>query len=150
MWTRLQPWPHAGVELPGGGGSLSYAAWAQRLRASFDRCYYVPLDPAEDVLHGLGDSSGEGRFVSVRGMFRDTVGSAGGWPDFQLRPSVLVAMAVAPGLFDPAHAAAALEVRGGGERGDERVGGGRGAPAHPPLPRRPSSAASSGGSTSWA
>ena len=108
-----------GVELPpgsGGAGSgpglgapaaarLSYAEWAARLRASFERRFYVPLRPADDAAFGVNSA-----LAHVRGIYRDTAGASAEWRDYQLRPNFAVAMAVAPELFDARRASHALGV----------------------------------------
>jgi len=110
----LFPWE--GVQLPGGEGAgaggegaasgaraYSWAQWSAALRASFEARFWVPATAAED-----GDFGADSARVGARCMFRDTVGASGGWPDYQLRPNALVAMAVAPALFTPARADGAL------------------------------------------
>jgi glycogen debranching enzyme len=49
-------------------------------------------------------------FFSRRGIYKDTVGSTEGWSDYQLRPNICVAMAVAPELFQTEHAQKCLEM----------------------------------------
>jgi len=50
--------------------------------------------------------------VSRRGIYKDVLGSGDGreWSDYQFRPNFLVAMTVAPELFDPARALEALHL----------------------------------------
>ena len=101
--------PFAGVGINIGSNistqeHLSFRTWAGRLMSSFERAFYVPVDACDDVMHAVNSS-----FASVRGIYRDTSGATGGWPDYQLRPNVLVAMVVAPALFTPARANRALD-----------------------------------------
>jgi hypothetical protein len=86
-----------------GGEFLTWAAWAARVKAHFERAYFVPPTPAEDAGFAV-----HAAWVHRRGVFKDTVGSAAGWSDYQLRPNALVAMAVAPELFTRARAQGAL------------------------------------------
>ena len=105
--TRLHDeggFPSAGVRLPD-GRPYGWSDWREALAHSFERCFWVPLSPSEDALFGC-----EGKYVGVRGIYRDTYGSAAGWPDYQLRPNQLVAMAVAPQLFTPSRAQSALAI----------------------------------------
>lgn len=48
--------------------------------------------------------------VHRRGIYKDTLGASSPWCDYQLRPNMCVAMAVAPELFDASHAANALRM----------------------------------------
>jgi len=63
----------------------------------------VPPTPGQGHAHAI-----DGRYVNRRGIYKDSVGSSQGWPDYQLRPNGLVAMAVAPALFQPQAAQTAL------------------------------------------
>lgn len=47
--------------------------------------------------------------VNVRNIYKDTVGASNGFGDFQLRPNFLVAMIVAPELFNTSNATLALD-----------------------------------------
>lgn len=47
-------------------------------------------------------------YVNRRGIYKDTVGASQTWCDYQLRCNLVVALAVAPGLFDATHARVAL------------------------------------------
>jgi len=85
------------------GEAVSATTWAGRIAAAFDVAFYVPMLPSDDGAHAI-----DARYVSTRGMYKDTVGSTAGWPDYQVRPNVAVALAVAPHLFPPVHADAAL------------------------------------------
>jgi glycogen debranching enzyme len=95
--------PARGARLGGGTEEVTWGAWAARIRAAFERAYYVPPAPAED-----GGFQVHAPWVHRRGIYKDTLGAAAGWSDYQLRPNALVAMAVAPALFTPARAEGAL------------------------------------------
>lgn len=83
----------------------SFAEWAAVLRSSFEREYFVPREASEDARYALDTA-----LVNARGIYKDTRGGVHRWADYQLRPNLTVAMAVAPDLFHPMHAAQALQV----------------------------------------
>ncbi|CEJ93827.1 Putative Glycogen debranching enzyme [[Torrubiella] hemipterigena] len=83
--------------------TISYQAWAERLKANFEKCYYVPLSPAED-----GNYNVNSKLVNRRGMYKDLYKSGKEYEDYQLRCNFPIAMTVAPDLFDPDHALEAL------------------------------------------
>lgn len=64
-------------------------------------------DPKEDKKHIIDHS-----FVARRGIYKDVFGSGSNHAraDYQLRSNFAIAMAVAPELFDPAHALEALKI----------------------------------------
>src|SRR5690606_34113260 len=125
---RAGAYEHSGVQLPD-GRTYTFAEWAASLQRHFERSYWVPLDPADDERHGIRP----GQAVN-RGIYRDCIGTtqvcaralkrcararavadgsglaraAQGFADFQFRPNQCVAMAIAPELFEPAHALIAL------------------------------------------
>lgn len=88
-----------------GGQSISFADWASRIRSSFERCYYVPLDPKEDAHYEVNTA-----IVNRRGIYKDLYKSGKEYEDYQLRPNFPIAMTVAPDLFTPSKALHALEV----------------------------------------
>lgn len=85
------------------GTEISFGAWASLVRDNFERCYYVPLDSAEDAQHDVDVS-----ILNRRGIYKDLYRSGKPYEDYQLRPNFAVAMTVAPELFNPAHAMQAL------------------------------------------
>jgi glycogen debranching enzyme len=87
------------------GASLSWHEWNERLQQNFERHFWVPTERSADADYHIDSAKA---WVNRRGIYRDSFGSTHGWTDFQLRPNVCVAMAVAPELFDEAHARAAL------------------------------------------
>ncbi|KAM3961901.1 glycogen debranching enzyme [Aphomia sociella] len=102
---RAGRYPHAGVARRHRDGSLTswtYAQWAERIRRSFERHFWVPAAPsAADRRPDL---------VHRRAIYKDTHGATREWADYQLRCNFPIAMAVAPDLFDPKRAWAALDV----------------------------------------
>ncbi|KAF5317624.1 hypothetical protein D9758_018222 [Tetrapyrgos nigripes] len=86
---------------------VTYKQWADLIQGSFEKCYYIPLDSADDGKYNLNSS-----LVNRRGIYKDVYGSGVGreWSDYQLRPNFPIAMTVAPELFDPKHALGALQL----------------------------------------
>ncbi|CAK9002742.1 unnamed protein product [Durusdinium trenchii] len=78
------------------GQYLEYKEWNQRLQDNFERFFWIDPD--------------ERGAVSSTSIYRDTVGASRQWQDAQLRPNFCIAMAVAPELFAPERANAALGV----------------------------------------
>jgi glycogen debranching enzyme len=71
-------------------------------------------DPKDDVKYNVVSS-----LVNRRGIYKDVYGSGAGreWSDYQFRPNFLVAMTVAPELFNEGHAVFALRLADGVLRG---------------------------------
>ncbi|KAJ2162872.1 bifunctional 4-alpha-glucanotransferase/amylo-alpha-1,6-glucosidase [Coemansia sp. RSA 552] len=86
------------------GGRIQYSAWDQLVQDSFEKHFWVPLDVAQDAEYHIDNPN----VVNRRGIYRDTFGSSTEWADFQFRPNIVVAMAVAPELFDLGHALTCL------------------------------------------
>ncbi|KAJ3850530.1 glycoside hydrolase family 13 protein [Lentinula lateritia] len=86
---------------------VTYKEWADLIQASFEKCYYVPLDAAEDTKYNL-----DSKLVNRRGIYKDVYGSGEGreWSDYQFRPNFPIAMTVAPELFDSQHGLHALQL----------------------------------------
>ncbi|KAH9839825.1 glycoside hydrolase family 13 protein [Rhodofomes roseus] len=101
--------PFKGVEaeIDGKRRLVTYKEWGNLLQTSFEACYYVPLDPADDAKYNVNPS-----IINRRGIYKDVYGSGPGreWSDYQFRPNFAIAMTVAPELFDPGHALYALEL----------------------------------------
>ncbi|XP_047985833.1 glycogen debranching enzyme [Leguminivora glycinivorella] len=101
---RAGRFPHAGVARRHPDGALTswtYAQWAERIRRAFERHFWVPPAPsAQDLRPDL---------VHRRAIYKDSHGASQPWADYQLRCNAVVAMAVAPDLFDPKHAWQALD-----------------------------------------
>jgi len=68
-------------------------------------CFYIPSNQNEDAKFHVNSS-----LVNKRRIYRDTVHSSSGFTDYQLRPNLCIAMALAPELFDVTHARECLDV----------------------------------------
>ncbi|OBZ74017.1 Glycogen debranching enzyme [Grifola frondosa] len=101
------PFKGVDVETDGKRRLVTYKEWGNLLQASFEKCYYVPLDPADDPKYNVNPS-----LVNRRGIYKDVYGSGSGreWSDYQFRPNFPIAMTVAPELFDDQHALQALKL----------------------------------------
>ncbi|KAJ7583415.1 glycoside hydrolase family 13 protein [Mycena floridula] len=101
--------PFEGVQanIDGKQRLVTYKEWSDLIQKSFEKCYYVPSDPADDVKYNLNSA-----LVNRRGIYKDVYGSGTGreWSDYQLRPNFPIAMTVAPELFDKYHAMGALKL----------------------------------------
>lgn len=101
---RAGRYPHPGLVRRHRDGSLtswSWAQWAERIHAHFERHFWVPAAP--------GASDARPDLVHRRAIYKDVHGASRPWADYQLRCNFVVAMAVAPDLFDPKHAWLALD-----------------------------------------
>jgi glycogen debranching enzyme len=96
---------YEGVTLPDGKQTITYKAWADKIKANFERTFYVPRAPEED-----GDYDVNPSIINRRGIYKDLYRSGKEYEDYQLRPNFPVAMSVAPDLFDPEHALYALQM----------------------------------------
>ncbi|KAI9796133.1 MAG: hypothetical protein M1833_006471 [Piccolia ochrophora] len=82
---------------------LTFGDWASRIEGSFERSYYIPLDPYEDSNYDINP-----KIVNRRGIYKDLYRSGKEYEDYQLRANFPIAMCVAPQLFDPNKALQAL------------------------------------------
>jgi glycogen debranching enzyme len=89
----------AGVHL-NDGSILTYAEWANRIKACFEPLYWWPVEDITSLVNPL--------VKRPSGFYKDTVGAANFETEAVLRPSQCLAMAIAPDLFDPDHACTAL------------------------------------------
>lgn len=95
---------YEGVTLDGGKKAISFAAWADKIKANFERTYYVPRTPEEDANYDVNP-----KIINRRGIYKDVYRSSKEYEDYQLRPNFPVAMTVAPDLFNDTHALYALQ-----------------------------------------
>jgi glycogen debranching enzyme len=85
------------------GSEVSYSEWAAKIKASFEKCFYIPVEPADDKDYEVNPS-----IVNRRGIYKDLYLSGKPYEDYQLRPNFPIAMCVAPDLFEVEHALYAL------------------------------------------
>ncbi|KAF8449235.1 glycoside hydrolase family 13 protein [Boletus edulis BED1] len=86
---------------------VTYGEWNDLIQRSFERYFYVPLDPADDTQYAV-----DTKLINRRGIYKDVHGSGCGreWSDYQLRSNFPIAMTVAPELFDETRALHALRL----------------------------------------
>ena len=93
---------HQGVDI-GEGKSISFKEWSGKINQNFERCYYIPTDPAEDSRYDI-----DPKIINRRGIYKDLYRSGKPFEDYQLRANFPIAMAVAPDLFTPSKALTAI------------------------------------------
>jgi glycogen debranching enzyme len=94
------------------GQEISFTSWASKMKASFEKCYYIPVDSKEDVNYDVNSS-----VVNRRGIYKDLYKSGKEYEDYQLRCNFPIAMTVAPDLFTQEYALGALKVADDAIRG---------------------------------
>lgn len=62
------------------GKVISFTEWAKKIKANFEKNYYVPKDPADDKKYNLNPG-----VVARRGVYKDLVGATREYEDYQLR-----------------------------------------------------------------
>jgi glycogen debranching enzyme len=97
-------YPHAGVDI-GDGKSVMFKEWSEKIKANFERCYYVPVDAKDDSQYDI-----DANVVNRRGIYKDLYKSGKPFEDYQLRGNYPIAMSVAPELFTPEKALLALSI----------------------------------------
>ncbi|WVN91067.1 glycogen debranching enzyme [Cryptococcus depauperatus CBS 7841] len=101
--------PFKGVKATIGGEEriVTYKEWSDLLQASFEKCYYVPSNPAEDDQYMINKN-----LVNRRGIYKDVYGTPKDreWSDYQFRCNFTLPMVVAPELFTPSKAIDALRI----------------------------------------
>ena len=84
----------------------SFGDWATLIKQSFNACFYIP----ESVDTGSTDYCLDSKLIKRRGVYKDTFATTPKETDYQLRPNLCIAMAVAPELFQPEQARRCLEI----------------------------------------
>ncbi|KAL6950734.1 hypothetical protein ACO0QE_000015 [Hanseniaspora vineae] len=86
------------------GSSVTFKEWESLILNSFEHAFYVPIDPNDDFKYDI-----DSNIVNRRGIYKDLYKSGKPYEDYQLRPNLMVAMCVAPELFQFDHALNCIE-----------------------------------------
>ena len=100
--NQANKYAYSGVETT--EGKISFANWAKKIKSSFEKCYWIPVDPREDI-----DDDVDPKIINRRGIYKDLYRSGKEYEDYQLRCNFPIAMTVAPDLFTPEKALIALK-----------------------------------------
>ena len=102
--NRDGKYAYSGVK-DGQGRDVSFVDWAGKIKASFEKCYYIPMEAKEDAEFDVNS-----KVVNRRGIYKDLYKSGKEYEDYQLRCNFPIAMTVAPDLFTQAYALGALKI----------------------------------------
>lgn len=83
---------------------MSFYDWSYKIKASFESRFYI------DSLSRENKQFVVDKYVSRRGIYKDTYLSSSGYTDYQLRPNLCIAMAVAPEIFIADHAIECIRI----------------------------------------
>ncbi|PJF17668.1 Glycogen debranching enzyme, partial [Paramicrosporidium saccamoebae] len=92
-------------ETASGTSELTFVEWRLRLQENFEKCFYIPMEKDDDNGYKMDPVR-----VGRRGIYKDTFGASSPSADYQFRPNMVVAMAIAPTLFVQKHAQYALKL----------------------------------------
>lgn len=90
----------------------TWKKWASLIQANFENYFYIPLEHEQQQQQQQANLQFElnSKLINRRGIYKDTLGASIEWQDYQFRPNFLIALVVAPELFDPNHAKNALKL----------------------------------------
>ena len=57
--------------------NVRFSDWAERMRANFERCFWVPVDKNQDRDHDI-----VAKVVNRRGIYKDVYGSTDVYTDY--------------------------------------------------------------------
>ncbi|KAH9417750.1 hypothetical protein DERP_011461 [Dermatophagoides pteronyssinus] len=92
---RNNQYPYEGVHCQTERWTFEY--WNEKIQENFEKYFYI------------GDDCND-QYINRRNIYKDTVGSTIQWMDYQLRPNFLIAMVVAPKMFNELNAQKALDI----------------------------------------
>jgi glycogen debranching enzyme len=99
-------YPYGGVERNNEDGTKTrwtFEEWARRIDSNFEQHFWI--NPIPDPLR-----EAKSELINRRGIYKDSYLASKAWADYQLRPNFVVAMAVAPEMFNPSNAWYALQM----------------------------------------
>jgi glycogen debranching enzyme len=88
MKSKYWSWKGVSCTIDGKESILEYPAWEKKIADSFETCFYIPSDKAQDSQYRIERPD----LVNIRGIYKDTFGSSTPFADFQLRPNCCIAM----------------------------------------------------------
>jgi glycogen debranching enzyme len=94
-----------GIDIKATGKHITWSQWSALLCGNFESWFYIPVNREHDRRFFI-----EEKYVGIRGIYKDTVGSCSEFADYQFRPNLTIAMTVAPELFDPIHVVKCLNL----------------------------------------
>ena len=83
------------------GEFMSFTEWKLLIEQTFEVLYWIPKSGFSEYIVP--------ELVGVTGIYKDTLGSQFEEAEYQMRPNQVIAMALAPSLFNPSHAKLALK-----------------------------------------
>lgn len=83
---------------------VTFSEWYERIMLYFDKWFFIPSDPKDDDDYYVDEN-----LIRNRGIYKDVIGSHSIEAEYKFRPNVLVAMCVAPEIFNFDHAVEALD-----------------------------------------
>lgn len=99
-------YPYDGVERINGDGTATrwtFEDWANKIDSNFERHFWIDSNP--DPQYELHPE-----LINRRGIYKDSHAATKPWADYQLRPNFVVAMAVAPQMFNASNAWVGLQM----------------------------------------
>lgn len=90
--------PYEGVKLQE-GRKLSYKSWSEKIKANFEKNYFVPTEKDKNAAFNILEGA-----VRRRGIYRDVIKCSKIRAEYQLRPNACIAIACAPELFSKKNA----------------------------------------------
>lgn len=86
---------------------MTFKQWSEKIKENFEQCFYISKDQRRDT---GATSYIQQELVNRSGIYKDVYGSTNKFTDYQLRPNLCIAMAVAPELFTPTRAKECLMI----------------------------------------
>lgn len=100
IMNKEKIYPYAGVNFPSEGvkgAHLSWLQWANMIQQNFESCFYIRANHEQ---------------AKRTEIYKDTYNSTRVEKDYQFRPNFLIAIVVAPELFNSDHAKKAIKIAG--------------------------------------